>query len=181
MSHVPKAVSDRDPLRDWDRDLNYVSSQALPTPSQSRTGSAHCEVIFCSYCAVRADWPMHGFSAHFKNAHVRFTFRKSFAFTCPRNQAFYRNHDPKCLFFHVSKRISKAWFERALRSQRLKSGFQIRKGSESRSETAFGTWFVPFWTGPIIVHSGGGARKKLFTSHPFSDTWSDWSEHLAVI
>ena len=31
--------------------------------SQSQTGSVHCEVIFCSYCA---DWPMHGFSAHFQ-------------------------------------------------------------------------------------------------------------------
>ena len=54
-NHVPKDVSDRDPLRDWDRDFNYVHSHALQTPSQSQTGSAHCEVIFCSYCAVRAD------------------------------------------------------------------------------------------------------------------------------
>ena len=28
-NHVPKDVSDRDPLRDWDRDLNYVRSHAL--------------------------------------------------------------------------------------------------------------------------------------------------------
>ena len=149
-NHVPKAVFSMspDPLRDWDRDLNYVRSQALQTPSQSRTGSAHCEVIFCSYCAVRANWPMHGFSAHFQNAHTRITFQKSSAFTCPQNQAFYANHDPKRLFFLVSKRVSKALFERALRSQRVKSGFQIRKGSESRSEAAFGTWFVPLWTGP---------------------------------
>ena len=83
QSHVPKDVSDRDPLRDWDRDLNYVCSHASQMPSQSRTGSAHCEVIFYS-CAVRANWPMHGFSAHFQNAHARITFRKSFAFTCPR-------------------------------------------------------------------------------------------------
>ena len=54
----------------WDRDFNYVRSHALQTPSQSRPGSAHCEVIFCSHCAVRADWPMHGFSAHFQNAHA---------------------------------------------------------------------------------------------------------------
>ena len=47
-NHVPKAVSDRDPLPDWVRDLNYmyVCSHASQTPSQSRTGSAHCEVIF---------------------------------------------------------------------------------------------------------------------------------------
>ena len=32
---VPKAVSDRDPLPDWVRDLNYVRSHALKTPSRS--------------------------------------------------------------------------------------------------------------------------------------------------
>ena len=53
----PKDVSDRDPKRDWDRDLNYVRSHALQTPSQSRSGSAHCEVISHAL--------MHGFSAHF--------------------------------------------------------------------------------------------------------------------
>ena len=37
-----------------------------------------------------ADWPMHGFSAHFQNSHARITFQKSFVFTCPQNQAFYR-------------------------------------------------------------------------------------------
>ena len=47
--------------------MNYVRSQALQPPSRSRTGSAHCEVIFCSYCADR---PMHGFSTHFQNAHT---------------------------------------------------------------------------------------------------------------
>ena len=48
INHVPKDILDRDPKRDWDHDLNYV-------PSQSRSGSAHCEVRFCSYCAVCAD------------------------------------------------------------------------------------------------------------------------------
>ena len=37
----------------------HMHCKRLP---QSRSGSAHCEVIFCSYCAVRTDWPMHGFS-----------------------------------------------------------------------------------------------------------------------
>ena len=64
-NHVPEDVSDRNPKRD----LNYVRSHALQTPSQSRSWSAHCEVIFCSYCAVRArrliHVLMHGFSAHF--------------------------------------------------------------------------------------------------------------------
>ena len=56
-NHVPKAVSDRNPLPDWVRDLNYmyVRSQALQLPSRTRTGSAHCEVIVYSYCA---DWPI---------------------------------------------------------------------------------------------------------------------------
>ena len=69
-------------------------------------------------------WPMHGFSTHFQNAHARITFRESFAFTSPQNDALYADHDPKRQCF----RVSKAWFERALRSQRVKSGFQIRKG-----------------------------------------------------
>ena len=71
-------------------------------------------------------WFQHGFSAHFKNAHARITFRNSFAFTW--NQAFYADHDPKCPFFRVSKRVSKAWFQTALRSYGLISGFRIRKG-----------------------------------------------------
>ena len=56
--------------------------------------------------------------AHLQNAHAQITFQKSFAFTCPQNQTFYANHDPKRPLF----RVSKAWFERALRSQRVKSG-----------------------------------------------------------
>ena len=76
--HIPKAVSDHGLLPDWVRDLNYVRSQALQPPSWSQTGFVYCQVIFCSYCA---DWPMHGFSAHFQTAHARITFRKSFAFT----------------------------------------------------------------------------------------------------
>ena len=83
-NHVPKAVSDHDLLPAWVRDFN-VCSQALQPPSRSQTGSAHCEVIFCSYCA---DWPMHSFSAHFQKAHSRITFQKSFAFTSLQNQAF---------------------------------------------------------------------------------------------
>ena len=126
-NHVPKDVSDRDLLRDWDRDLNYVRSHASQTPSQSRTGSAHCEVkIFCSYCAVRADWPMHGLSVHFQNAHAWITFRNSFAFTCPRIRLSTRITIQNDLLFQ--KHVSKAWFEKALCSQRIKSGFQIRKG-----------------------------------------------------
>ena len=128
----------------WRFELCAFTSIANALPIMNRICAL--EVIFCSYCAVHADWPMHGFSAHFQNAHARITFRKSFAFTCPQNPAFYADHDPKHQFF----RVSKAWFERALHSLRVKSGFLIRKGSESRSETAFGTWFVPLWTGPML-------------------------------
>ena len=46
--------------------------------------------------------------------------------------------------------VSKAWFEIDLRWPRVKSSFQIRKGSESWSKTAFGTWFIPLWTGPLF-------------------------------
>ena len=61
------------------------------------------------------------------------------------------NHVPKELCVHKSSESgflggswyktpffcsSKAWFERALWTQRVKSGFQIRRGSESQSETA---------------------------------------------
>ena len=127
-NHVSKDVSDRDP-NDWDRDLNYMRSHVLQTPSQSRSGSAYCEVIFCSHCAVRADWPMHGFSAHFQNAHARITFRKSFAFTCLRIRISRRITIQNALFFVFQNAFQKPDLKHAaLRSQGLKSGFQIRKG-----------------------------------------------------
>ena len=144
LDHIPKAISDCDLLPDWVRDLNYVHSQALQPPSQSRTGSAHCEVIFCSYCP---DWPMHGFSTHFQNAHARITFRKSFAFTSPQNQAFYAHHNPKRPILYFKSLIWKSFAF----TKGKKSGFQIRKGSESRSEMAFGMWFPPLWTGPMFI------------------------------
>ena len=107
-------------------------------------------------------------SKNFENAQERITFRKSFAFTCPQNQAFKVDHfkrfdhvigkryistcyvcmyhNPKLNFF----RVSIAWFERALRSQRVKSGFHIVKESESPSEAACGTWFALFLTGSLF-------------------------------
>ena len=118
----PKAISDHDPLPDWVRDLIYVHSQPL-SRSTSRI------------CTLRCNGPV------YKGA----------------------NHVPKALCIHKSSesgflgrswsitpwfRISKAWFERPLHSQRVKSGFQIRNGSETRSETAFRTWFARLWTGP---------------------------------
>ena len=75
------------------------------------------------------------------------------------------------LFF----RISKAWFERALHSQRVKSGFQIRKGSESRSETAFGTWLTPLWTGPwshCLVFPNITISAETYIQSHFAETYN---------
>ena len=146
-NHVPKDVSDRDPKRDWDRDLNYmyVRSHAMQTPSQSRSGSAHCEVIFCSYCAVRADWPMHGFSAHFQNAHARITFRKSFA------SGFLRESRSKTPLFSRFKSL--IWNSFAFTRANIRLSNQ--ESAESRSETSFGTWFVLMWTGPMFAKWSG--------------------------
>ena len=145
MNYVPKDVSDRDPKRDWDRDLNYVRSHALQTPSQSQSGSAHCEVIFCSHCAVRADWPMHGFSTHFQNAHARINFLKSFAFTWPRIRLSMWITIQNALFSHFKSLIWNSFaFTRAI----IRLSNQER--AESRSETSFGTWFVLMWTGPLL-------------------------------
>ena len=73
----------------------------------------------------------HGFSVHFQNAHARITFRKSFAFSCPRIRLSTRITIQNAPFFCVSKRVSEAWFKTALRSQRLYKIrlSQIRKGA----------------------------------------------------
>ena len=131
-NHVPKDVSDRDPKCDWDCDLNCVRSLALQTPSQSWSGSAHCEVIFCSYCAVRADWPMHGFSAHFQNAHSWITFQKSFAFTCPRIRLSMRITIQNALFSHFKTRFkSLIWKSFAFTSAKIRLSNQERAESHS--------------------------------------------------
>ena len=80
-------------------------------------------------CALRGNilfllrsprWLTH---AWLQRAHARITFRKSFAFTCRRIRLSTQITIQNALFSHI-----KAWFETALRSQGLKSGFQIRKG-----------------------------------------------------
>ena len=123
-NYVPKDGSDRDPLRDWYRDLNYVRSHALQTPSQSQTGSAHCEVIFCSYCLTHA-WLQLAFPKCTHESRSERALRLHVL-----ESGFLRGSRSKTPFF----RVSKAWFERALRSQRVKSGFQIRKGPKRLSE-----------------------------------------------
>ena len=146
-NHVPKDASDRDPKRDWDRDLNYVRSHALQTPSQSRSGSAHCEVIFCSYCAVCADWPMHGFSmasARISKVHTHESRSERALRSHVLESCFLRESRSKTPFFRVSKCVSKAWFE-----TKAKIRLSNQERAKSRSETSFGTWFVLMWTGPI--------------------------------
>ena len=89
-SHGPESRSERHFgsqsetwLGSW-FELRAFTCIANWTPSQSWSGPAHCKVIFCSYCVVHADWPMHGFSMASarisKTPHAQITFRKSFAF-----------------------------------------------------------------------------------------------------
>ena len=104
--------------------------------------------IFFSYCAVCADWPMHGFSmasehgfsAHFQNVHARITFRKSFAFTCPRIRLSRRITIQNALFSCFKTRFkSLIWNSFAFTWAKIRLSNQER--AESRSETSFGTWF----------------------------------------
>ena len=74
-------------------------------------------------------WFQHGFSANFQNAHARITFRKSFAFTCPRIRLSTRitiQITQKRPFFAFQNAFQKPDLKQ--RSWGLKSGFQIRKG-----------------------------------------------------
>ena len=75
-------------------------------------------------------WLQHGFSAHFQNAHARITFRKSFAFTCPRIRLSTRITIQNALFSRFKTRFkSLIWNSFAFTlAKSLKSGFQIRKG-----------------------------------------------------
>ena len=140
-------------------------------PSQSRSGSAHCEVIFCSYCAVRVHWLthalMHGFSAHYQDAHARITFWKSFAFTCPRIRLSRRITIQNALFSHFKTRFkSMIWNSFAFTWAKIRLSNQER--AESRSEMSFGTRFKPMWTQPmslkVRVLKTEGAWKEINVS-----------------
>ena len=48
-------------------------------------------------------WLQHGFSAHFQNAHTRFTVRNCFAFRCPRIRLSRRIMIQNALFFAFQK------------------------------------------------------------------------------
>ena len=74
-------------------------------------------------------WSIHGFPTHFQND-TQIAFRKSSVLRIRLSRLI-------TIPYAIFLRISRPWFERALCSQRVKSGFRIRKGSESWSETAF--------------------------------------------
>ena len=67
-------------------------------------------LLLCSP-RLRARWLthalMHGLSVHFKNAHARITFRKSFAFTCPRIRLSRRITIQNALFFAFQNEFQK--------------------------------------------------------------------------
>ena len=152
MNHVPKDVSDRDPKRDWDRDLNYVRSFALQTPFQSRSGSAHCEVIFCSYCAVCTDWPMHGFSmasARISKMHTHESRSERALRSHVLESGFLRESRSQTSFFSQFKMRFKSLIWNSFAFTKTKIRLSNQERAESRSETSFGMWFVLMWTGPL--------------------------------
>ena len=86
-------------------------------------------------------WLQYGFSAHFQNAHARITFRKSFAFTCPRIRLSTRITIQNALFSRFKTRFKSliSWNSFAFTWAKIRLSKQER--AESRSETFFGTWF----------------------------------------
>ena len=72
---------------------------------------------FCSYCA---NWPTHGFSANHLN--------ESRSERALRSQVLRIRLSIKQITIQNVLRVSKAWFERALCSQRVTSGFKSGKG-----------------------------------------------------
>ena len=133
-NRVPKDVSDRDPKRDWDRDLNYI---------RAFTCIANAYPITIRICALRGNillllrspralidpcayaWPSaHIFKMHTHESHSERALRSHVL-----ESGFLGGSPSKTpLFLRFKMHVSKAWFETALRLQGLKSGFQIRKG-----------------------------------------------------
>ena len=89
-------------------------------------GSAHCEVMILFLLLQSAP--------DFQNAHALITFRKSFAFTCPRIRLSRRIMIQNALFRVSKTHFQKPDLKQALRSHGLKSGFQIRKVLKRLSE-----------------------------------------------
>ena len=137
------------------RSASWLGSWFELCASWSRTGSGHCEVVLFLLHWLTL-WPMHGFSAHFQIVN-KCTTQLSLRCTCTIHvpKEFWVNKSSESGFLGGSRSkmplfcISKAWLEKALHSQRVKSGFEIRKGSESQSEMVFGKWFAPLRTGSL--------------------------------
>ena len=112
-------------------------------------------------------WPMHGFSAHFHNVNKRTI--QLFAFM-------HESHSERALRSQVLRIRLSGWItiQNALFCVFQKPDLKelcVHKGSESRSEMAFGTWFAPLWTGPICnlwysIWEGMGMSKKALVFMP---------------
>ena len=70
-NHVPKVISDHDPLPDWVRDLNYVRSQALqrPIPIMKRICALRGNVLFLLRRLTHA-WLQRAFPKCTRTIHV---------------------------------------------------------------------------------------------------------------
>jgi len=128
MNRIPKDVSDRDPKRDMgrdlDRDLNCVHSHALQMPSQSRSGSAHSQGIFCSYTAQSALIDPCMASARISKMHTHKSFSERALCSHVLESRFLCESRSKMPFILRFKSL--IW--NSLHSQGLKSCFRIRKG-----------------------------------------------------
>ena len=124
--NVAKAVSDHDLLPDWVRDLKLRAFTSIATAVPITNRICALRGVQKVLSESRSERALHSEVLRIRLSR-RITFQ-NVLFSC----------------------LKKNRFERALHSLlRVKSGFQIRKGSESRSETAFGMRFTPLWTGPI--------------------------------
>ena len=112
-NHVPKVVSDHDPLADWVHDLNYMRSQALQQPSRAQTGSAHRVNILLHNCkwitsrlAFLSSLLVHTYVHESRS-------ERALRSQVPRIRISRRIMIQNAPFY----RVSKAWFERVLHSQ----------------------------------------------------------------
>ena len=133
-----KDVSDCDPLRDWDLALNYVRSHALQMPSHSRSGSAHCEVIYFVPTVHSALIDPCMASARDSNMHTNESHSERALHSHVLETGFLCGSRSKTAFFSRFKSL--IWKNFAFTKGKLRLSNQER--AESRSETSFGTWFV---------------------------------------
>ena len=119
-------------------------SHALQTPSQSRSGSVHCEVIFLFLLRsphwLTHAWLQHGFSAHFQNVARTNHVPKSFAYTCPRIRLSMRIMIQNAFFSRFKTRF-KSLIWNSFAGTWAKIRLSNQEKAESHSETSFGMWF----------------------------------------